>query len=184
MSYPGFEDALRRVVTGDDADGQSVTIVDGGPAEIAAVAGAGGLLEIWTDIVSQPLDPKDHADRGAGPVVLAPPMGGVKIRWFVIEPVPGDIAKEQLDERVRELFRGFGAEQHVKDQRRHSAMHETPTLDIICLLRGDASLILENGETRLKPGQIVVQRNTNHAWVAHGGPALFLSVLIDRPTAR
>ena len=60
-------------------------------------------------------------------------------------------------------------------------MHETHTLDVICLLKGDASLILEGTETRIKPGQIVIQRATNHAWVAHGGPALFLAVLIDRP---
>lgn len=183
MSYPGFGDALRRVVTGTDEDGMSVMIIDGGPAEIAAVVGSGGLLEVWTDSVSQPLDPTDHADRGKGAVLLAPPDGGVKIRWFVIEPVPAGVPKQQLDESAREVFRGFGAEQHIKDQSRHSAMHETPTLDIISLLRGDASLILENGETRLKPGQIIIQRNTNHAWVAHGGPALFLSVLIDRPIA-
>ena len=59
-------------------------------------------------------------------------------------------------------------------------MHETPTLDIVCLLQGDVSLILEAGETRLKPGQVVIQRGTNHAWQAHGGPALLLAVLIDR----
>jgi len=27
----------------------------------------------------------------------------------------------------------------------------------------------------------VIQRGTHHAWTAHGGPALFLAVLIDRP---
>jgi quercetin dioxygenase-like cupin family protein len=48
-------------------------------------------------------------------------------------------------------------------------------------LQGDVSLILEAGETRIKPGQVVIQRGTNHAWVAHGGPALLLAVLIDRP---
>jgi hypothetical protein len=30
---------------------------------------------------------------------------------------------------------------------------------------------------------VVIQRGTNHAWEAHGGPALFLAVLIDRPLA-
>jgi naringenin degradation protein FdeH len=45
-------------------------------------------------------------------------------------------------------------------------------------------LILEEGETRLKPGQVVIQRGTNHAWQAHGGPALFLAVLIDRELKR
>ncbi|MDZ4760602.1 MAG: cupin domain-containing protein, partial [Alphaproteobacteria bacterium] len=63
------------------------------------------------------------------------------------------------------------------------AMHATATLDIICLLEGDVSLILDNEETRIKPGQIVIQRGTSHAWQAHGGPALLLAVLIDRPIA-
>ena len=62
-------------------------------------------------------------------------------------------------------------------------MHETHSLDVICLLKGDVTLILEGAETRIKPGQIVIQRGTNHAWVAHGGPALLLAVLIDRPLA-
>jgi hypothetical protein len=30
---------------------------------------------------------------------------------------------------------------------------------------------------------VVIQRATNHAWEAHGGPALLLAVLIDRPIA-
>jgi quercetin dioxygenase-like cupin family protein len=51
-------------------------------------------------------------------------------------------------------------------------------------LQGDVTLILDEGETRLKPGQVVIQRGTNHAWQAHGGPALLLAVLIDRPLAR
>jgi hypothetical protein len=183
MSYPGFEEALRRVVTGDGADGRSVGIVDGGPAEVMAAAGSGGLLEIWTDSVTAALNPKDHADNGKGKVILSPPRSGVKVRWFVIEPVPPGVPKEALDNAVRERFRAFGAEDHIIDQSRHSAMHETHTLDIICLIKGEASLVLEAGETRIKPGQVVIQRATNHAWVAHGGPALFLAVLIDRPMA-
>jgi uncharacterized cupin superfamily protein len=107
----------------------------------------------------------------------------VKIRWFVIEPVPPGTPKEALDAATRAAFAGFGAEHHIIDQSRHSAMHETHSLDVICLLKGEVSLILEDGETRIRPGQIVIQRATNHAWIAHGGPALLLAVLIDRPLA-
>jgi quercetin dioxygenase-like cupin family protein len=41
-------------------------------------------------------------------------------------------------------------------------------------------LILEDAETIIEPGQVVIQRGTNHAWEAIGGPALLLAVLIDR----
>jgi hypothetical protein len=183
VSYAGFELALRRLVTGDDADGRSIFIVDGGPAENTTSPGAGGLMEIWTDTIAQSLNPKDTTDRGKGPVVLSSPDEGVKVRWFVIEPVPDGTPKDVMDQAVRERFRRFGGEHHIIDQSRHPAMHETHTLDIICLISGDASLILEAGETRLKPGNVVIQRGTNHAWVAHGGPALFMGVLIDRDIA-
>jgi len=182
MSYPGFEEALRRVITGDDAQGQSVIIVDGPPSAVMAEAGLGGLFEIWADAASSPLDPREGADRGPkGAPVLSPPHGGVKVRWFIVEPPPPGAPKAALDAAAKAAFARMGAAAHLQDQTRHHAMHETHTLDVICLLKGDASLILESGETRLRPGQIVIQRGTSHAWAAHGGPALFLAVLIDRP---
>jgi quercetin dioxygenase-like cupin family protein len=81
---------------------------------------------------------------------------------------------------VRGVFAEVGAAHHVVDRSVHPVMHETPTLDIICLLQGEARLILKDGETLLKPGNVVIQRGTNHAWQAVGGPTFFLGVLIDR----
>ena len=60
-------------------------------------------------------------------------------------------------------------------------MHKTASLDVICLLQGEVDLILDKVRTRVKPGQIVIQRGTSHGWEAIGGPALLLAVLIDRP---
>jgi quercetin dioxygenase-like cupin family protein len=107
----------------------------------------------------------------------------VQVRWFVITPQPEGVPKAMLDKATRERFAEFGGEHHIIDQSRHPAMHETHSIDVICLLQGDVSLILEGGEKRIKPGQVVIQRGTNHAWTAHGGPALLLAVLIDRPLA-
>jgi len=91
------------------------------------------------------------------------------------------VLDEALDAAVRDRFADFDGAHHIIDQSRHSAMHETHSIDVICLLQGEVSLTLENGETRIRPGQVVIQRGTNHAWTAHGGPALLLAVLIDRP---
>ncbi len=179
----GFKDAMRRVITGDDAGGQSVVIIDGGPSAFSGDPDLGGLFEIWEDTASDPLDPRDHRDLGATRAVLGPRPGNVQVRWFVVSPLPAGVPKADLDATVRSVFAGFDGERHIIDQSRHPAMHETHSIDVICLLQGEVSLILEGGETRIKPGQVVIQRGTNHAWVAHGGPALLLAVLIDRPIA-
>ena len=175
-----FKDAMRRVVTGDNADGKSVVIIDGGPSVFAGDPDLGGLFEIWEDAASGPLNPRDHADLGATRAVLGPRPGNVQVRWFVVSPLPDGVPKAQMDATARAVFASFGGEKHIIDQSRASAIHETHSIDVICLLQGDVSLILEDSETRIKPGQVVIQRGTNHAWVAHGGPALLLAVLIDR----
>ena len=171
---------MRRVVSGENKGGRSIIVIDGPPSGELGAPGLGGLYEIWHEAAGGAIDPKDHADRGDKAAILSPSAGNVKVRWFVIEPTPDGVPREAVVAAARERFSQFGAADHLRDQTRHPAMHQTDTLDIICLISGDASLVLDEGETRLKPGQIVIQRGVSHAWTAHGGPALLLAVLIDR----
>ncbi len=175
-----FSEAMRRVITGENADGKSVVIVDGPPSGEIGDPNLGGLFEIWHEAVSGAVDKRDRADRGETKPILSPADGKVKVRWFVIAPAPEGAPPDMVKQIVRERFAEFGAEHELTNQDRHPAMHKTETLDIICLISGEASLILDNEERRLKPGNIVIQRGTSHGWTAHGGPALFLAVLIDR----
>ncbi len=175
-----FEAAMRRVITGDNDHGQSVIIVDGGPSSMVGAPDLGGMFEIWEDAASGRLAPRDTVDLGGERAVLGPRAGNFPVRWFAIHPLPAGVPKPALNAAVKARFAEFDGAHHIIDQTRHPGMHETPTIDVICLLQGDASLILESGETRLSPGQVVIQRGTNHAWEAHDGPALFLSVMIDR----
>jgi hypothetical protein len=174
---------MRRVITGDNAGGRSFVIIDGPPSGEIGAPGLGGLYEIWHEALGEKLDPQDARERGEAQSILSPDSGNVKVRWFVIEPPPPGAPHEAIKAAARERFAQFGAADHLRDQDRHPAMHQTDTLDIICLISGEASLILDDSETRLKPGQIVIQRGTSHAWTAHGGPALLLAVLIDREMA-
>ena len=45
-----------------------------------------------------------------------------------------------------------------------SAMHRTRTVDYGIVLEGEVYLVMEGSETLLHPGDIVIQRGTNHAW--------------------
>ena len=47
-----FRDAMRRVITGDDAQGKSVVIIDAGPSSEIGSPDLGGLFEIWEDAAS------------------------------------------------------------------------------------------------------------------------------------
>ncbi len=89
--------AMRRVITGDDASGDSIVILDGPPACTTGAPELGGLFDIWHDVVAGPLDPLNHTDLGPTRNVLSPDAGKVKVRWFVINPRPPGAPAETLN---------------------------------------------------------------------------------------
>ncbi|WP_131782947.1 cupin domain-containing protein [Legionella gresilensis] len=65
----------------------------------------------------------------------------------------------------------------------HPLMHQTQTLDYIVILSGEIYLIMEDTETLLKPGDIVIQCGTNHAWSNRTEqPCVQLAVVLDAKT--
>ena len=52
-----FASIMRRIVTGDNADGQSLVIVDGPPSATNGNPNLGGLFDIWHDAAFGPIDP-------------------------------------------------------------------------------------------------------------------------------
>ncbi len=62
----------------------------------------------------------------------------------------------------------------------HPMMHQTQTLDYIIILSGELYLMMEEGETLLKAGDIVIQKGTHHAWSNRSDkPCIQLAILID-----
>ena len=51
----------------------------------------------------------------------------------------------------------------------HPYMQRTKTLDICIVLEGEITLVLDTEEVKLKAGDTVVQRGTNHAWSNRSG---------------
>ena len=169
---------MRRIVTGHNEDGRSIITIDGPPARSIG-EDVGGLFELWnTD--GNIIDTKDNLDRADQDIILSPPTGGTKFRYFQINPTPEGIPMEIMQEIAADAFEKIGAGHHRVNTSKHPAMHKTETIDYIILLKGDVTLILDEDEVTMKPHDVVVQRGTNHAWVNNGDePALLIAVLID-----
>ena len=62
--------------------------------------------------------------------------------------------------------------------------HITETLDFNILLSGEMDLLLDEGKVTLQPFSVVVQRNTNHAWVNTSStePVRWVAILLPAST--
>lgn len=174
MSTDDFATRLRRVITGIDAGGQSIVTFDGPASPTIAFGGGAGLFEIWTD-EGGTLDRRAPVrDTTGDPVHLSPPASGIKLRWFTIAPESKPISYDAA-------FAAIGGADDRPDTHRHPGMHLTQTIDFIILIEGSVRLLLDADERVLSPGDVVVQRGTNHAWICEGDtPALLVAVLIDK----
>jgi quercetin dioxygenase-like cupin family protein len=140
----------RRIVTGHNASGKSVVLSDT-PSPKTTDIGTAAFHEIWVTEGIPVQIPASEAEPTARPIRVGPPANGVMIRFTEMAP---------------------GAE---------SPMHRTETLDVGVVLEGETWLLLDDGsETRVGPGDAVVQRGTNHAWANRSDqPVRMVFVLVD-----
>lgn len=155
---------FKRVVTGHDSEGQAVIATQGAPRafDLAAVPGT-VFHEIW-NTTSMPVAIDNGPDPTDGPMQLAPPSMGSRVR--VVDIPPDTVQNAISAEEVAQAFASIGAS-HASapgPNDRHQLMHRTETLDYGIVLAGKVWLVLDQGEIELSPGDVVVQRGTNHAW--------------------
>ena len=167
---------VRRVVTGHDRNGKSKFLSDGLAPNIKEMASMPGLAltDLWE--TAAPASNLGDEDAAARPVRLEPPSGGTILR--IVEFPPDAAWRDSADARA--AFDSIGAG-HAKDQKSADPMmHKTATVDYIIVLKGEIWAIMDTGETLLKPGDILVQRGTNHSWSVRGNePCIIAAVLVS-----
>jgi hypothetical protein len=159
---------FRRIVTGHDAEGKAVIQEDGPPPRVQRIGGELGPIfyEVWNT-----RETPARIDRASGEpheegIILAPPREGTRIRVLDIPP-EGDNLQDMTPEQARAHFAEVGAGEaasHSGEGSRHAFMHRTETIDYGIVLDGEIVLIMDEGETTVRAGDIVVQRGTNHGW--------------------
>lgn len=178
MSFP----PIHRVVTGHDADGKAIVSSNGPLPTVVEIAAIPGTVfhEIWnTAATPAPVD--NGADPTLGPIVLPPPRLGTRVRFVDMPPDTADYLAHGA-ERMHDAFAQIGDTKAstVRADSPHPLMHRTESVDYGIVIEGEVTLVLDDSEVQLKPGSVVVQRGTNHAWANRSGkPCRMLFVLID-----
>ena len=159
---------FRRIVTGHDAQGRAIIQEDAPPPRVQRVGGEFGPLfyEVWNTRETPALIDRASGEPPEDGIILAPPKGGTRIR--VLDIPPEDSRVHALTpEEARAHFAEVGAAEassYTGEGSRHAFMHRTETIDYGIVLEGEITLIVDEGETVVRAGDIVVQRGTNHGW--------------------
>lgn len=178
MSFP----PIHRVVTGHDASGKAIVASEGALPTVIELAAIPGTVfhEVWSTAAS-PASVDNGADPSTGPLVLPPPRHGTRIRFVDIPPDTEEYLVHGAS-RMQDAFSEIGdaAASTVKANSPHPLMHRTESVDYGIVIDGELTLVLDDSEVQLKPGSVVIQRGTNHAWANRSGaPCRMLFVLID-----
>jgi quercetin dioxygenase-like cupin family protein len=156
----GMAFETRRIVTGHDAQGKAIIASD---ERLPGESRRGGAI-LACDLWSTERMPVDNSAAAE-----AAQKKGFVVRYNYVGSGGGTVV------RIVEFAPGAP-----------KFMHRTETLDYGILLEGECDLELDSGEvTHLRPGDVVIQRGTIHAWVNPGpSPCRFAFILIDATPVR
>lgn len=182
MSDPMLPPPLRRLVTGHDAQGRSCIAEDGpSPAQKTVPERPGyRVTNLWRTGAQPGVNDVDSIAAHQG---VLPPAGGTVLRIIEWPPEPTDPV--QARQRLEATFAKLYPDAH-QDRKpgEHPGMHRTQTVDYAIVLAGEIVAIMDEGETVMRAGDVLIQRGTNHAWANRSGqPAKVAFVLIDAPGA-
>ncbi len=167
--------SVRRVVTGQGADGRSRILFDG-PAgcvqEMQSMPGV-ALTDLW-ETTGAPADNGGDVDSVLRPVRLTAPNNGTVFR---IVEFPPDTEWRQ-GANAGSAFASIGAHGAPDAGSDDPMRHKTATIDYITVIRGEIHAIVDDGEVLLKPGDTFVQRGTMHSWSVRGTEPCVISVVL------
>ena len=153
---------IRRVVTGHNAQGKSVFVMDGSaPHVYSRGPGSAVVTELW-ETRGSPADNAGNDEVTNHPFRLHPPKNGTVFRIIHYPPDKvrlAALAKEQA--MADDSGRNAASD---RNNPRHAGFHKTNSVDYAIVLAGEIWAMMDEGEVLLKTGDVLIQRGTNHSW--------------------
>jgi len=169
---------IRRIVSGHDAQGKSIFIMDGDVAPPTGRRSSAGtsVVELWqTD--GTPADNTGDKDPTDHPFRLPPPTNGSVFRVVEYPPDKERFAAMQAQEWSTDA-KSQGYTRNTAA--RHAGFHKTDTIDYAIVIDGEIYALMDEGEKLMKQGDVLIQRGTSHAWSNRSDkPCRVAFVLID-----
>lgn len=153
---------VRRVVTENSPEGRSRIRSDGPSPATRTVEGRPGYRSdnIWRTVDGPTsVNADDSVLEHEG---VLPPAGGTVIRVIDFPPRPED--PEERRRQASASLQAIFKDAHHASHHKQPGMHLTQTVDYAIVLSGSITSVLDDAETDLHAGDILVQRATNHAW--------------------
>ena len=174
---------IRRVVTGQDADGRSVVLFDSAARKVnvGGIAASAAMTDVWV-FDRCPAQVSGTRDDGAGPFSFDPPSHGghLRIVHSAEKPANYDPANDKTAVPEREPFlRPNGHTWDRGGQNAYSSpIHRSTTIDCGVLMEGQRTLLLDDGAHVMRPGDTVVQLANWHGWSNPDEPSLMAFVMM------
>lgn len=170
---------IRRIVTGNDVKGRSRILEDAPATAIRTVSARPGYraVNVWrTEESPVNINSRDSTENHQG---ILPPKGGTILRIIDFPPEPPD--REALKRMLDSTFGGIYQDAaHDKRPGVHPGMHCTETVDYAIVLEGEIYAVMDEEETLMRAGDVLIQRGTNHAWANRSDKTARIAfVLID-----
>lgn len=168
----------RRVVTAIGGDGRSYIAEDGPTPAVRTVEARPGYVvnNIWvTGAAPSVVGAPDAVEGHEG---VLPPKGGSVLRVIEYPPDPED--PEEMARQFAGMFGKLFDDADRPEELKHPGMHITETVDYAIVIEGEITAIMDDDETVLRAGDVLIQRGTNHAWSNKSGKTARVAfVLID-----
>lgn len=170
---------IRRILTGHNAAGKSIIAEDAIATSILDLEAVPGLraTDLW-ETTTAPADLSSDADPVDRPMHLEPKPTGTICR--VVE-FPPDAAWQDQGDRIDSsaVFSSMEAGHAADSTGSTPMMHKTASVDYAIVLSGEIWAVMDEGETCMQAGDVLIQRATNHAWSNRSSePAMVAFVLV------
>jgi hypothetical protein len=150
---------VRRIVTAVNAAGRSYILSDTLLPTAAVAPGDPVRAGLWLTESAPASNAGVHDPVPDGVIFRIPPAhpGGTVLR--IVEFVPDSVQHADPKELARR-----GVKTTPDRSAKDPGFHATDTVDYAICLEGEIWAVLDEGETLMRPGDVLIQRGTYHAW--------------------